>query len=174
MSQAEVDSGRVAGSKLADGAVEAIRLTRIARSSAVKAHTRAIIALKATLVIATDQRRSVIEPLSDYMLTTVCAAVRGDGNPADPDAAMCHVLGSLARRWLDLQGDQDLEQAPQGSHRRSGPPGRRGLRDRPRHRRRAPRAAGDNCDRIRSEAAFAKLCGVSPVPTGSGKTGGRH
>ena len=35
-------------------------------------------------------------------------------------------------------------------------------------------AAGDNTDRVRSEAAFAKLCGVCPIPTGSGKTGGRH
>jgi transposase len=35
-------------------------------------------------------------------------------------------------------------------------------------------AAGDNTDRVRSEAAFAKLCGACPIPTGSGKTGGRH
>ena len=35
-------------------------------------------------------------------------------------------------------------------------------------------AAGDNSDRIRSEAAFAKMCGVCPIPTGSGKSGGRH
>ena len=32
---------------------------------------------------------------------------------------------------------------------------------------------GDNTDRIRSEAAFAKLCGVCSIPTGSGKTSGR-
>ena len=31
-------------------------------------------------------------------------------------------------------------------------------------------AAGDNNDRIRSEAAFAKLCGVCPIPASSGKT----
>ena len=31
-------------------------------------------------------------------------------------------------------------------------------------------AAGDNPDRLRSEAAFASLCGVSPVPASSGKT----
>jgi transposase len=34
--------------------------------------------------------------------------------------------------------------------------------------------AGDNSDRIRSEAAFAKLCGACPIPAGSGKTSGRH
>ena len=34
--------------------------------------------------------------------------------------------------------------------------------------------AGDNRDRIRSEAAFAKMCGACPIPAGSGKTNGRH
>jgi len=37
-------------------------------------------------------------------------------------------------------------------------------------------AAGDNPERMRSEAAWAHLCGVSPIPAGSGKTSGhlRH
>lgn len=35
------------------------------------------------------------------------------------------------------------------------------------------RHLGDNPQRIRSEAAFAKLCGVCPVPASSGKTN-RH
>jgi transposase len=30
--------------------------------------------------------------------------------------------------------------------------------------------AGDNPERVRSEAAFAKLCGASPIPASSGKT----
>ena len=30
--------------------------------------------------------------------------------------------------------------------------------------------AGDNTERIRSEAAFAKLCGTCPIPASSGKT----
>ena len=33
--------------------------------------------------------------------------------------------------------------------------------------------AGDNPERIRSEAAFAKLCGVCPIPASSGRTN-RH
>jgi len=33
--------------------------------------------------------------------------------------------------------------------------------------------AGDNPDRLRSEAAFAALCGVNPIPASSGKTN-RH
>ena len=34
--------------------------------------------------------------------------------------------------------------------------------------------AGDNANRIRSEAAFAKMCGACPIPAGSGKTNRRH
>ena len=33
--------------------------------------------------------------------------------------------------------------------------------------------AGDNPQRLRSERSWAHLCGVSPIPTGSGKTSGR-
>ncbi|MFG2407732.1 transposase [Streptomyces brevispora] len=33
---------------------------------------------------------------------------------------------------------------------------------------------GDNPERIKSEAALAKLVGIAPVPTGSGVTSGRH
>lgn len=33
---------------------------------------------------------------------------------------------------------------------------------------------GDNPERIRPEAGFAKLAGISPVPSGSGMTSGRH
>ena len=33
---------------------------------------------------------------------------------------------------------------------------------------------GDNPDRIRSEAAFAKLCRACPIPASSGTTTGRH
>ena len=33
--------------------------------------------------------------------------------------------------------------------------------------------AGDNPDRLHTERSWAHLCGVSPVPTGSGKTAGR-
>ena len=161
--------------KLTDGAVEAIRLTRIARNTAVKAHTQAIVTLKATLVTASDQVRAKLEPLSDYKLMTTCVGLDSDGDPADPDVTMRHVLCSLARRWFDLH--QEIKTHTKRLKKLTTAT--------------APRlldafgigpdiagellvAAGDNTGRIRSEAAFAKLCGVCPIPAGSGKTGGRH
>ena len=35
-------------------------------------------------------------------------------------------------------------------------------------------AAGDNPDRLHSERSWAHLCGVCPIPAGSGRTDGRH
>ena len=35
-------------------------------------------------------------------------------------------------------------------------------------------ALGDNTERLRSEASFARLSGVAPLPASSGKTTGRH
>jgi transposase len=54
--------------KLADGAVEAIRLVTIARDTAVEAHRQAMITLKATLVTASDALRAEFEPWSDFPL----------------------------------------------------------------------------------------------------------
>jgi len=161
--------------KLSDGAVEAIRLTRIARSTAVKAHSQAIVTLKAALVTASDPLRAKLEPLTDHKLMTTCAAFDSDGDPSDPEVAMRHLLCSLARRWLDLHKEitthtKRLEKLTTATAPRLldafgiGPEIASELLV----------AAGDNTGRIRSEAAFAKLCGVCPIPAGSGKTGGRH
>lgn len=161
--------------KLADGIVESIRLIKIARDSAVKAHTQAMVTLKATLVTAPDEMRADLEPLSDFKLISACAALDPTGDIADPATAMRQVLASLARRWLELHDEIKTHT--------------RNLKDLTRSA--APDlvdafgigfdtaaqmlvTAGDNTDRIGSDAALAKLCGACPIPTGSGKTSGRH
>jgi transposase len=88
--------------KAAGGQVEAIRLIKIARDSAVKARSATMITLKATLVTAGTDLRAALEPLSDYKLIEAAAALPADAAPADPGTAMHHTLGSLARRWLLL------------------------------------------------------------------------
>lgn len=88
---------------------------------------------------------------------------------------MRHVLGSLARRWLVLHEEMKIHSRHIKTQTKAA----------------APQlveavgvgldiaaemlvTAGDNSDRIRSEAAFAKMCGACPFPAGSGKTNGRH
>ena len=161
--------------KLADGQVEALRLLKVARDTAVKAQTTAMVALKATLVTARSELREELEPLTDFKLITACSELNRDGTLGDPAVAMWHVLRSLARRWLALHDEikthtRQLKQITAAA---------------------APQlldaygigsdiaaemliTAGDNTDRVHSEAAFAKLCGSCPLPAGSGKTSGRH
>lgn len=172
----EVLSGRAtAVPKTYDGDVEVIRLVKVARDTAVKAHTQTMIALKATLVTAADELRAELEPLTNFKLISACAALPQGEDLTDPASAMRHVLGSLARRWLQLHEEIKGHTA----HLKTLT------------QRTAPEltamfgvgfdsaaellgAAGDNNDRIRNEAAFAKLCGVCPIPASSGKTSGRH
>jgi transposase len=166
---------RLATPKTADGSIEALRLLKIARDTAVKARTAAMIALKATLVTAADDLRAELEPLTDHKLVQACAALTATADPVDPDAAMRHVLSSLAQRWLQLHDEIKVHS---------------------RHLKKQTTAlapqlveavgigldiaaemlvtAGDNTDRVRSEAAFAKMCGACPIPAGSGRTNGRH
>ncbi len=141
----------------------------------MKARTAAMIALKATLVTAGDELRAELAPLSDYQLIQACAALGSAANLAAPDAAMRHVLGSLARRWLQLHEEIKVHSRHLKMLTKTVVP-------------RLVEAvgvgldiaaemlvtAGDNTDRVRSEAAFAKLCGACPIPVGSGKTNGRH
>jgi transposase len=161
--------------KLADGIIEAIRLVKIARDTAVKARTQAMITLKSVLVTAADDVRAQLEPLSDFRLIQACAQLAPTDDLTNVAAAMRHVLTTLARRWLDLHAEIAIHS---------------------RHLKRlthiaAPQlvaafgigpdiaaellvTAGDNSDRIRSEAALAKLCGACPIPASSGRTAGRH
>ena len=156
--------------KLANGQVEAIRVIKIARNTAVKAHTTAIITLKAVLVTAPDELRETLEPLTDHRLILACAGLDSDGDMADPAVAIRHSLASLARRYLDLHEEikthsNHLKQliaaaAPQMLERFGV-----GFDTAAE----MLMAAGDNTNRVRSEAAFAKLCGVCPIPAGSGQ-----
>lgn len=160
--------------KAADGSVEAIRLIKIARDTAVKARSQTIISLKAALVTTADDLRAELEPMTDFRLITACTKLTS-GPPSDSAAAARYVLRSLAQRWLALH--EEIKQHTRHLTQITNQV--------------APQltaafgigfdcaaemltTAGDNSQRIRSEAAFAKLCGVCPVPASSGKTTGRH
>ena len=161
--------------KMHDGAVEAIRLTRVARRTAVRAHSQAMMALKATLVGASDELRAKLEPLSDYKLILACSQLTAVGELEDPDIAMRHTLRSLAERWMQLHEEIKIHSKRLAQLTEAVAPelvAAFGI---------GPDIAGEllvtaggNDNRIRSEAAFAKLCGACPIPTGSGQTNGRH
>jgi len=160
--------------KTSDGDIETLRLVKIARDTAVKAHSQAMITLKATLVTASDELRAQLEPLTNFKLITACAAFDAAAVLSDPDVAMRYVLGTLARRWLVLHEEIKSHSRHLKARTTAAAPqlvAAFGIG--PDIAAELLVAAGDNSNRIRSEAALAKLCGVCPIPASSGKTN-RH
>jgi transposase len=156
--------------KTADGVVEMIRQIKIARDTARKGRTSAIITLKAVIVNAPAELRESLAGLPDKALLNRCAGYR-PGPVTDTTASTKHTLRALAKRWVDLDDEitghdrllDDLTAQASPTLRDGYGIG-------------ADTAAemlivfGDNPERIRSEAAFAKLCGVCPIPASSGMT----
>jgi transposase len=164
-------SGRAAGiPKARDGIVEAIRAVHTARAGAVKARTAAICQLRALLVTAPAPLREHA-PGPAAALAAACLRLRPGPDLADPAAATRHALRAVARRYRDLTAEiTDLDTHLAALTARAAP----ALLDLPGA---GPETAaqllvtaGDNPGRLHSEAAFAALCGASPVPASSGKT----
>ena len=160
--------------KTADGAVEMMRQLKVARDSAVKARTTAMSTLKQILVNAPPVLREPLQALADRALVTRCAGLRP--GPLDtPVASGKHTLRSLARRWLTLADeitthDRHLTRLTA----ETSPTLREGFAVGANTAAAMLIVFGDNPERIRSEAAFAKLCGACPIPASSGMTTGRH
>ena len=160
--------------KTGDGVVEMIRQLKIARDTAGKARTAAMVTLKQIVVNAPPHLREALHALTDHRLLTRCAALRP--GPLDtPTAAAKHTLRALARRWLALAEeiathDQHLTRLTT----EAAPTLLEGFGVGALTAAQMLIIFGDNPDRIRSEAAFAKLCGACPIPASSGMTTGRH
>jgi transposase len=167
--------GQAAGlPKSGSGMAEMIRHVKVARDTAIKARTQAMLTLKSLTVTAPLALRERREALSGKMTLIRYVAALRPGPLVSTTASAKASLRALARRWLALDEeikahDVHLEQMPkQAAPELVEVPGIG-----------TGTAAemlllvGDNPERIRSEAAFAKLCGACPIPASSGKTN-RH
>ena len=81
-----------------------VRQIKIARDTAVKARSSAIITLKTLIVNAPAELREALEPLTDRKLIECCAELES-GDLVDPTASVKHSLRSLATRWLTLAAE---------------------------------------------------------------------
>ena len=160
--------------KTGDGVVEMIRQLKIARDTAGKARTAAMVPLKQIVVNAPPHLRAALHALTDHRLLTRGAALRP--GPLDtPTAAAKHTLRALARRWLALaEGIATHDQHLTRLTTKAAPRRLEGFGVGAHTAAQMLIIFGDNPDRIRSEAAFAKLCGACPIPASSGMTTGRH
>jgi transposase len=155
--------------KAASGPVEAIRLLRVARRSAIKARTQAANQLQSVLDNAPESLREQFKGLTAKKRISQAARMRPTDVTSPQEAAKV-VLRTLARRWLALTEevtmlDSHLEPllskaAPRTMATSGVGPWTAGA---------LLVAAGDNPERLHSEASFAALCGSSPLDASSGR-----
>ncbi|HEY3652616.1 MAG TPA: IS110 family transposase [Streptosporangiaceae bacterium] len=164
-------SGRAAGApKGRDGAVEAIRALMVARRSARNERTQAINQARALILTGPDELRARFAGHRAAALAAGIAALR----PRPGDAAEYAVriaLRELGRRveFPDAQIERlDDLIVPLVTVRAPGLLGLYGVG--PDTAALLLVAAGDRPERLRSEAAWAHMCGVAPIPASSGKT----
>ena len=164
--------------KTRDGQVEMIRVLRVARRGALKARVAAAEQLHGVLYSAPEELRQPLLGLKTKALVNACAALRPGPVTSTTTAATKTTLRTLALRWQQLQAELDqLDTHLQALVGAVAPtlvalPGV-GVDT-------AGQllvTAGDNPQRLRSEAAFAHLCGTAPsrrpraAPTATGSTG---
>lgn len=164
-------SGRAtASAKSGNGSVEIVRMFKLAKASATKSRTQAINQLKSVLVSADPALREAMAGLSNQRLIRRCAELDTDA-PHDITSAAAYTVALLARRILALTTEiDDLKRRISDALSTHVPR----LLDRngvgPDTAAALLITAGDNPERLHSEASFAALCGVSPVEASSGKT----
>jgi transposase len=156
--------------KTREGQVEMIRVLRVARRGALKARVAAAEQLHGVLYSAPEELRQPLLNLRTKTLVKLCAAMR-PGPLTSPTAATKTTLRSIARRWQQLQAELDQLDGQLQTLVAATAPTLLAL----------PGVgvdtagqllvtAGDNPQRLRSEAAFAHLCGAAPIPASSGRT----
>lgn len=156
--------------KSADGVVEMIRQVKVAKDVAVKARTAAMISLKQVIVNAPPELREELQPLSKMALINRCAGLR-PGPVTSIPAATKHTMRAIARRWQQLNTEITAhEKILAQLTSQAAPELSAAFAVGPDTAAEMLIVAGDNPDRVRSEPAFAKLCGVAPIPASSGMT----
>ena len=159
--------------KSRDGIVESIRVLHVVKRSALKARTQAANQMTGLIVTDPETTRDELRGLTALKRAQRAAKWR-PGTGHDPTTVTRRAIRALARRWLELTDEinthnRDLDEmvqlaapnlvAEQGVSRDVAA--------------KLLIAAGDNAERIGTEAGFAALCGVNPVSASSGKTN-RH
>lgn len=163
---------RVGVPKQRDGRVEALRHLRVARRSAVDQRADCLRRIKTLIVTAAEPLRARLRDLPDRELLTVCASLRPEHDRVgEPLQAAKVALRHLARRHAALaQEVADLDQLIEPLVARINPALLQLHGVGPDVAGQLLVTAGENTERLRSEAAFAMLCGVAPIPASSGKT----
>jgi transposase len=155
--------------KTRDGNVEAMRVLRVARSSARKARTQTLNQMRSLVSTAPDAIRAELRHLNVYRLLERASSYR-PGTRRDLDSLTKRTLRMLARRAQALEAEvAELDAILKLLVAQTAP----ALAARPGIGTECASAllvaAGDNPERLRTEATFAHLCGAAPIDASSGK-----
>lgn len=155
-----------------DGMVESLRVLKVCRKTAVQARRIALQIIQTTIVCAPDRLRELLRNMTRMKLIRTLAAWRPDlTGYRDVEEAYKVALKSLARRYLELHDEvADLDDMIEAIVTDLAPELIARIGVGLNSAAQLLLTAGDNPERLRSEASFAALCGVSPVPASSGKT----
>lgn len=170
--RAALTGQRVQVAKDRSGAIEALRVLRTTRKTAIKCRRATLQQLHITIVAAPDEIRDQVRNLTRMQLLRTCAAWRPDLiGYRDPVVAARISLKSLARRILELNDEiAELDRLIEPLVQELGSPllelqgvGTESAGE-------FLVVAGDSPNRLRNEASFSMLCGACPIPASSGKT----
>ncbi len=152
------------------GVVESIRVHRVAFVSARSHRTQVALQIRDLIVTAPPELRAVLGPLATEERVARCARFRVIGDPADPSVGVKSALRSLARRHEALTVEMVELEATLDRLTAMANPALRGAKGVGTDVAAILlTAAGDNPGRLRDEAAFAAMWGVSPIQASSGK-----
>lgn len=158
--------------KARDGMIESLRVLKICRKSAISARRVTLQLINANIISAPDTLREQLRGMTRMQLIRTLAAWRPDMTDfRNISSSYRIVFKSLARRYLELHdeiADLDIminaivdDLAPDLISKNAvGYQSASQLLI----------TVGDNPERLKSEASFAALCGVSPIPASSGQT----
>ena len=164
-------SGRARGlAKTRDGNVEAIRALLVTRRSAAQMRVKTLCQIRHLCFTGPDELRRRLQPLSAIMLPREAAALRPRAGGDVVAYATKVSVQTLARRVLAFEDEvARLDDLRAGLVAATAPSllalhgvGVEGAAT-------LLVSAGDNPERLRSEATWAHLCGVSPIEASSGK-----
>lgn len=165
-------AGAGSPAKINHAALESLRILKLAYDSATKQRTATLNQMTQLLVTAPEQLRASLSGLTKHTLPARCARLRPDlTRLADPTEAAKHTLRGLARRVqaLSKESSQLEAQITRLTH-TLAPTTSAAKGVGPHAVARLLITLGENPHRFTSEAAFAALCGTSPIPASSGKT----
>ena len=159
--------------KQTDGIVESIRMLRVARDSAVKSRSAALVQVRDLIITAPQELRDQLSCRKTLRgKAAVCARFRLSARQLrSPSQAAKFALRSTAQRIEALDHeitalDRELEQLVAIAAPRTI--GLLGISTG--HAGQLLVTAGQNIDRLHGESSFAMLCAASPIPASSGKT----